>query len=210
MKEQTKSAILLVNGDFFDFKDPRNHEYDIRAIAHALSNLCRYTGHSKRFYSVAEHSVLVSRLVKPEFAFEGLMHDASEAYCGDVASPLKKLLPGYEKIENGVQEAIATYYGLTYPWPEDVHLADKRLYVTERLSISNTGKDTIWFTDLEPADIEVKGLAPRSAYELFMNRYEELTSGFKGFEPLRKKRATGDAKAKPRSEGPALPKVQAA
>lgn len=210
MTTQTKSAILLVNGDFFDFKNPRDHEFDIKAIAHALSNLCRYTGHSKRFYSVAEHCVLVSRLVKPEFAFEGLMHDASEAYCGDVASPLKKLLPGYEKIENGVQEAIATYFDLKYPWPEDVHLADKRLYVTERQSISNTGKDALWFTDLEPADIEVKGLAPRSAYELFMNRYEELTSGFKGFEPVRKKRASRNAKAQSRSEGPTLPEVQAA
>src|SRR4051812_16341267 len=98
MTPQTKSAILLHNGDFFDFKDPRNHNYDIKAIAHALSNLCRYTGHSKRFYSVAEHCVLVSRLVDPRFAFEGLMHDASEAFCGDVASPLKKLLPGYARI----------------------------------------------------------------------------------------------------------------
>jgi uncharacterized protein len=210
MTAQTKSAILLVNGDFFDFKNPRDHEFDIKSIAHALSNLCRYTGHTKRFYSVAEHCVLVSRLVKPEFAFEGLMHDASEAYCGDVASPLKKLLPGYEKIEEGVQDALATYYGLRYPFPPEVKEADVLAYVTERQSISKTGKDAIWFTDVQPAEIEIKGLAPRSAYELFMNRYEELTSGFKGYEPLRKKATKGNPSPKSRSEGLALPKVQAA
>lgn len=210
MTEQTKSAILLVNGDFFDFKNPRDHEYDIRAIAHALSNLCRYTGHSRRFYSVAEHCVLVSRLVPTAYALEGLLHDASEAYCGDVASPLKALLPGYKKIEEGVQEALATYFGLQYPWPKEVHDADKIMYVTERQTISNTGKDGMWYTNLVPENIEIKGLAPSSAYKLFMERYEELTNGLKGYEPVRKKTATGNAKAQPHRKGPAQPQVQAA
>lgn len=183
MTPQTKSAILLVNGDFFDFENPRGHEYDIKAIAHALSNLCRYTGHSRRFYSVAEHSVIVSRLVPEKYAFEGLMHDASEAYCGDVASPLKRLIPGYKNIEESVQEAIAVYYGLTWPFPKEVHEADVLAYVTERCSISNTGKDAIWFTDVEPRqDIVIKGLSPRQAYQAFIERYEELTRNGKNYE----------------------------
>lgn len=189
MTKQTKTSILLVNGDFFDFKNPRAHDYDIKSIAHALSNLCRYTGHTKRFYSVAEHSVLVSRLVPEKYAFEGLMHDASEAYCGDVASPLKRLIPKYKEIEEGVQEAIAMYYGLVYPFPKEVHEADVLAYVTERQSISNTGTDGIWFTDVEPANLTVKGLAPSSAYKLFMERYEELTANGTGYEKLRRKAA---------------------
>lgn len=189
MTKQTKSSILLINGDFFDFKDPRGHNYDIKSIAHALSNLCRYTGHSKRFYSVAEHCVLVSRLVPEKYALEGLMHDASEAYCGDVASPLKALFPTYRKVEESVQEAIAVYFGLTYPWPKEVHEADKILYVTERTSISDTGKDELWFTDVKPADIEIKALTPKKAYEAFINRYEELTRSGKGYEVLRTKAA---------------------
>lgn len=189
MTKQTKSSILLVNGDFFDFKDPRNHNYDIRAIAHALSNLCRYTGHSKRFYSVAEHSVIVSRLVEPKYALEGLMHDASEAYCGDVASPLKRLLPGYSKIEEGVQEAIAMYFGLQWPFPKEVHDADKLCYVTERETISNTGKDALWFTDIKPVDFPIKGLSPKQAYNAFIERYEELTANGTGYEKLRRKAA---------------------
>lgn len=211
MTEQTKSAILLVNGDFFDFKDPRNHDFDIKAIAHALSNLCRYTGHSRRFYSVAEHCVIVSRLVPEKYALEGLLHDASEAYCGDIASPLKALLPTYKKIEEGVQEALAAYYGLTYPFPPEIKEADVLAYVTERRSISNTGKDAIWFTDVSARDdIEIRGLAPSSAYRLFLERYEELTNGLKGYEPVRQKTATGNAKTQSRSKGPTLTEVQAA
>jgi hypothetical protein len=188
--KQTKTSILLSNGDFFDFKEPRNHEYDIRTIAHALSNLCRYTGHSKRFYSVAEHCVLVSNLIEPKYALEGLLHDASEAFCGDVASPLKKLIPQYAKIEEGVQEALAAYFGLRYPFPPEVHHADKIAYVTERTSISDTGKDTLWFTDLVPSDrFPIKGLTPNQAKAAFLERYEELTNGLKGYESLHKKAA---------------------
>jgi 5'-deoxynucleotidase YfbR-like HD superfamily hydrolase len=189
MTKQTKSAILLHNGDFFDFKDPRNHDFDIKCIAHALSNLCRYTGHSKRFYSVAEHCVIVSRLVPEKFALEGLMHDASEAYCGDVASPLKQLLPNYKEIEDGVQEAIAAYFGLTYPFPKEIKEADVLAYVTERQSISNTGKDAIWFTDVTPRDFEIKGLSPTASERAFLERFKELTANGQGYEILRAKAA---------------------
>lgn len=210
MTPQTKSAILLVNGDFFDFKDPRNHSFDIKTIAHALSNLCRYTGHSKRFYSVAEHCVIVSRLVPAKYALEGLMHDASEAYCGDVASPLKALLPGYREIEDGVQEAIAGYFGLKYPFPPEVKEADILAYVTERQTISNTGKDALWFSDVKPADFVIKGLSPKSAYNLFMDRYEELTNGLKGYESLRKKAKTRGKTTQSYCEGPRVNEVPAA
>jgi 5'-deoxynucleotidase YfbR-like HD superfamily hydrolase len=176
MTLQTKSAILLYNGDFFDFKDPYNHEYDIETIAHALSNLCRYTGHTKLFYSVAEHCVLVSYLTPEPFALEGLMHDASEAYCGDVASPLKKLLSEYNDIEEGVQKALFKYFNLRYPMPACVHEADKIAYVTERQSISNTGKDELWFTDLVPEKIKVIGHSPEKARKLFMDRFEVLNN----------------------------------
>lgn len=112
---QTKSSISTVSGRFYDLLAPEKYEYDIEEIAHSLSNLCRYTGHSNVFYSVAEHSVLVSRLVPERLALCGLLHDASEAFCGDVSSPLKKLLPEYQAIEDGVQKAIADYFGLEYP-----------------------------------------------------------------------------------------------
>lgn len=191
MTPQTKTAIALSNGDFFDFRKPHEHEFDIKSIGFALSNLCRYTGHVNpgKFYSVAEHCVLVSRVVPPKYALEGLLHDASEAYCGDVASPLKRLLPGYNRIEESVQEAISTYFGLTYPFPEEVHKADKALYIRERQTIANCGSDALWHTDVPAAEVEVLGLTPKKAYQLFMDRYEELTRNAKGFAVLRKKAA---------------------
>lgn len=171
---QTKTCISTYDGDFFDYENPEGHEYNINVIAHALSNLCRYGGHSNDFYSVAEHSVLVSRLLPRRLALVGLLHDASEAYCGDVASPLKRLIPEYRKIEDRVQAAIAKHFGLPFPFPEEIHHADKVLYRTERASICSVD-DTLWFTDLpEDKNIMIACMPPKDAKAFFLSRYKEL------------------------------------
>ena len=82
-------------GRRFYFEAPHPDDVDITDVAHALSNLCRFTGHVNRFYSVAEHSINVSLLVPPEDALQGLLHDAHEAYIGDCSSPLKRAI-GYD------------------------------------------------------------------------------------------------------------------
>src|SRR6266496_3875421 len=82
--------IILASGKWFNVFNPKPEDVDIRDIAHALSNQCRFTGHTKEFYSVAQHSVLVSTFCAPEDAAWGLLHDASEAYLSDIASPVKK------------------------------------------------------------------------------------------------------------------------
>src|ERR1019366_6268112 len=84
----TKSAIRTYTGILFDFEEPEASPIRIEDIAHALSLLCRFAGHCKEFYSVAEHSVRVSYACPEEHALWGLMHDASEAYCVDVPRPL--------------------------------------------------------------------------------------------------------------------------
>jgi hypothetical protein len=82
--------------------DPRPHEVYIEDIAHSLSLQCRYAGHCIKFYSVAEHSVLIARHLAatraPEVAFAGLLHDAPEAYCVDIPRPLKPYLTNYKAI----------------------------------------------------------------------------------------------------------------
>lgn len=103
-------------------------------IAHALSNICRYNGHVDDFYSVAQHCVMVSHLVPPELGMEGLMHDAAEAYVGDMVRPLKDLVgDAYRHIEHAVETAIAGRFGLKYDdgWPSEVKTADVVVFHTE-------------------------------------------------------------------------------
>ena len=177
MNEQTKSSISVTGGDFFDLLNPIAYDYPIEVIANALSNLCRYTGHVARFYSVAEHSVLVSKAVPQRYALEGLLHDASEAFVGDVSSPLKKLLPEYQKIEDSIQEAIAAKFNLKYPFPVEIHEADKRLYWAERATVA-PGNDKLWHQELRAArKVVPAGMTPVMARRMFLQRYEELTKG---------------------------------
>ncbi len=175
--EQTESCISTSSGRFFDLLKPEEYDYDIEEIASALSNICRYTGHVNRFYSVAEHSVLVSRLVPDRLALCGLLHDASEAFVGDVSLPLKELLPEYKRIEDAIQEAIAAYFGLQYPFPVEIHEADKRMYWQERQEVADNGiRDSLWHQDLRATrKVEAYGMAPHMARRMFLSRYKELT-----------------------------------
>jgi hypothetical protein len=131
--------------------DPRPEDVRIDDIAHALSNLCRFTGHTRTFYSVAQHSVLVSRNVPPPAALLGLLHDAAEAYLSDIARPWKRYLwvglkpgsdqpwpAGFERLkerEESLLRVILTALGVyhepaTALWPE-VERADVLLLATE-------------------------------------------------------------------------------
>lgn len=190
--KQTKSSISTASGRFFDLLRPEEYEYDIEEIALALSNLCRYTGHVNRFYSVAEHSVLVSRLVPDKLALAGLLHDASEAFVGDVSSPLKKLIPEYKKIEEKIQHAISDHFGLEYPFPPEVHEADKRMYWQERQEVADNGiRDTLWHQNLRAArKVEAQGMAPHMARRMFLKRYKEIVNNDQRYEQLRLKAAS--------------------
>lgn len=105
-------------------------------IAHALSMNCRFNGHVNRFYSVAEHCVHVANIVlratrDPVMALAGLLHDASEAYIADLASPIKKQMSGYKEVEEGLQKVIYSKYDLPWPEPAVIKEVDLRMLVTE-------------------------------------------------------------------------------
>lgn len=170
MSPQVKNSISTYNGDFFDFDNPETFDYDIETIAHALSNICRYGGHSDKFYSVAEHSVLVSRVVPDHLRMCGLLHDASEAFVGDMPSPLKALCPDYREIEDRVQKAIALRYDLPYPFPPEIKYADKAVYKAERNQITSVS-DQMWFTDIKPADVLVACMPPKDAKTFFLSTF---------------------------------------
>lgn len=110
---------------------PRKDEVNIHDIAHALALSCRWTGHVRRHYSVAQHSVLVSHLVPLRHALAALLHDASEAYVSDIARPVKPEIKGYDDVEERLLRTILRRYGLGGQLPKSVKYADNIMLFTE-------------------------------------------------------------------------------
>lgn len=108
--------IITYSGGKFHPLSPREDEVRLTDIAHALSNICRWTGHVRWFYSVAEHCVRASHLVEDQDALAVLMHDASEAYCIDVPTPIKhsELMRPYRIVEALVQEVIGEHFNIDW------------------------------------------------------------------------------------------------
>lgn len=167
-------TILTSLGHYFDFEHPEKHPYDIVEIAHALSHICRYTGHVGAFLSVAQHSVLVSYRVPPEDALDGLLHDASEAYLGDVSTHLKSLLPEYKALEARTERAIAAKFGTSYPLLPSVKEADGRMLMTEVRDLMPDGPRQDWPDALPYNEIVVRPWSSDFAKVWFLDRYEEL------------------------------------
>lgn len=156
---------------------PRAEEIDPIDIAHSLSLQCRYGGHVDRFYSVAEHCVLMSEYVSPKSALYALLHDATEAYVSDVPRPLKGHLPEYKDIEDRVWVEIAKRFSIEQAIPEEVWNADNRILLTERAALLSNTKHK-WYQDgkLDPLPVSVKGWLPEEAEKRYLSRLEELTS----------------------------------
>lgn len=106
----------------------------VEAIAHALSNICRYGGHVNSHYSVAQHSIAIAKLAPPKYFLEGLMHDASEAYIGDIPSPMKQRIPEIKIFEERIQKRIFEEYDLVWPIPDEVEYLDKVIAQTEMVN----------------------------------------------------------------------------
>lgn len=155
--------------------DPQPAHVDMEDIAHGLSNLCRYGGQCRFFYSVAEHSVLLSYAVPPELARWALMHDASEAYLSDVIRPIKPHLHGYDAIEGRVMDAIAVRFDL-FPWPMPPALKeyDDRILLNEQARLMGS-PPMPWNVPGEPlSGISVTGWLPMQAKVRFLRRADEL------------------------------------
>lgn len=169
------ATMLTLTGLYFDFLDPRPEQIDPRDIAYGLSNCCRFGGQCKPFYSVAEHCVLASNHVPAEDAFTALLHDAAEAYTGDIISPLKQLLPDFKIIEARVEAAIARKFGLTLPYPRSVKHIDLRLLRTERRDLMHSsGGDWPSMAGYEYLPMTMTPLSPESAQLAWLRRFNAL------------------------------------
>lgn len=169
-------TIMLHSGEYFDILDPRSSRLDIQDIAHGLSNVCRFAGQCADFYSVAQHSVLVSYNVPPEHAFAGLMHDAAEAMIGDVSKPLKVLLPEYQRIEHDIEQAIFERYGLPAKLPSCVKQADLALLRTEQRDLMHADRDVWTYAEgAQALPVKIVEVPPRAAKNMFLGRFYQLT-----------------------------------
>lgn len=161
--------------------DPQVDELAIEDIAHALSNICRFNGHSLRFYSVAEHCVLVASLLTTDYALEGLMHDAAEAYTCDMPRPIKHLpsLVGYREAEREIERCIAIRFNLSYPaggWPAVVKQADDlALAIEKRLVMADEPMPWGWLPEPDEAHLSLElGISPDRAKLRFLETFNML------------------------------------
>lgn len=171
----TSGSIVTYSGATIEPLHPDAERIHIEDIAHALGNLCRFTGHVRNFYSVAQHSVIASEIVPPEHALAGLLHDASEAYLADISRPVKmqaEFGDTYKRYEARLEAVIALRFGLDWPWHESVKRADEILLRTEQRDLM---PDVLRFPGDEYLDGTIKTWSPSRAKQQFMLRFRHLT-----------------------------------
>lgn len=167
----------VFSGKAFYPQDPQVQDIDIVDIAHHLSMLVRFNGAVKSFLSVAQHSVALSYLVSKENAFSALMHDAPEAYIGDLIRPIKYLFPEFSEIENKIWLKIAEKYGLDENLPDEVKFHDTKICFTEKRDFLNESINIDWGIECKPHEEKMFSLSPQDAKLAFLNRFEELYNG---------------------------------
>ena len=173
--------LQTVSGRWVNPFDPDPAQLDAGDIARALANQCRFGGHSRVFYSVAQHSVIVSRLVEErggdvEDVFAALMHDAAEAYLGDMPHPLKHRSPlgaAFKEAEDHLEQAIRERFGIK-PGVAEIKKADRALLATERRAFSAETWHWPELEGVEPLDLELNAWSPDKAADEFAKRYAEL------------------------------------
>lgn len=173
--------IQTFTGIKFWLTNPRIEDICIEDISHALSMICRYSGHSKFFYSVAQHSVIASTLCEDDIRLAVLLHDASEAYLGDVTKPLKCCFGGkYSYMEDKIQSAINYKYGLCL-YPSDIlkiKMADLQMLKLEATSVLMNEPIEDWHIDLPDQHKYINisvSWDPEYAKKCFMKRFFELS-----------------------------------
>lgn len=173
--------MTTASGVRFYMLEPREEDVLIEDIAHALSHICRFGGHCREFYSVGQHSLHVARILEEAFPqrpmlwMGGLLHDAAEAYLGDMVRPLKMQMDAYRQAEANLEWVIEKRFALqlTREDRQAIRLADDKALMTERRDLVNhMGHD--WEIKAEP---DYYGLVPLRSVEvrsLFLARFARI------------------------------------
>lgn len=176
--DSKRAWIQTYKGGQFHILDPQQDEIVITDIGHALAYLCRFTGASRSFYSVAEHCVLGSRLVPAKDAMWFLLHDGSEAYIGDLNRPLKHFTgvgPAYLPVEAVIMKAICQKFRLSEEEPASIKRIDNAMLFAEKEQLLAPMDWDFKWGDIKPAEVKVKCWSPEVAEVEFLHRFYELT-----------------------------------
>lgn len=159
-------CIQTGSGGYVNLLDPDPDTIQLSDIAAGLSKLCRFSGQCRQFYSVAQHSCLCAYYAPPELAWHALMHDAAEAYIGDMARPLKQLMPEYKRIEQRLESVIFEKYNVRVC--DEVKRLDLQALATERRDLM-PATDERWavLDGVEPWNDTILGWSPESAERYF-------------------------------------------
>jgi 5'-deoxynucleotidase YfbR-like HD superfamily hydrolase len=167
--------ILTQSGQQFDLLRPTAAMIKPADIAHALSRLCRFNGHTRAHYSVAQHSLIVASLVPAEHQLVALLHDATEAYIGDMTRPLKAVMPEYQYVEHQIWLAVCDRFDIQIDLPACVKQADMVALATERRDLMPEHQGE-WdcLRGIEPMAGAIAPLPPEYASAAFFSRLMEL------------------------------------
>ncbi|UZE02133.1 phosphohydrolase [Pseudomonas mediterranea] len=171
------TQILTATGKRFDLYEPDADLIDPRDISHSLSNLCRFNGHTREFYSVAQHCCLVADLVPEEDKLAALLHDSTEAFVGDMVRPLKEWMHAFQDVEHWIWERICTRFNLDPTLPASVHHADLVALATERRDLMPPDPAT-WdcLVSIEPAPERIRPWSPNEARLTYHQRLMDQLS----------------------------------
>ena len=176
----SKAWVQTRTGLAFDLLEPTPDMVEAMDIAWSLSLINRFNGHSRYPYSVAQHCVLLCdhflHRAKPDLALAALLHDAGEAYLGDVATPVKGLLPEYKGLADRVDRVIAERFGvdvalLHHPY---VKRADAEILFTEMIELLEAPPRPWAFVDVVPLDVRVEPWPWTYARDSYLNRLQSL------------------------------------
>ncbi len=164
-------------GNRFYPLEPRIVDVAIEDIAHGLAYQCRFNGQTNAFYSVAQHSLIVASLVPDELKFAALLHDAAEAYLGDMVKPLKVLLPEFSAIEDSVTRIIGERFGVALEHNPAIKRADLVSLATEKRDLMPySAEPWTYLEGVEPCIEIIRPMAPEDAKQAFLQSFEKFAT----------------------------------
>lgn len=171
----TTPYVSTFSGNRFYPLEPRIDRVAIEDIAHGLAYQCRFNGQTRAFYSVAQHSLIVASLVPPDLRLAALLHDAAEAYLGDMVKPLKVLLPEFAVIEDKVSAIIAATFGISFTDYAPIKRADLIALATEKRDLMpHSVERWAYLDDIRALPEPIVAMGPGEAKQAFLAEFAIL------------------------------------